>query len=122
VYEAEAAQRQGALVQAENTGYTGSGYVDFGAASGEWLQWNVNVASAGLYMLSFRYSLGKAETRSMGVDVNGQAVRSLAFTGTGTWATWKTLKVQIALQAGQNTIRISTTGTNGPNVDSLTVA
>ena len=46
---------------------------------------------------------------------------SLVYRANCGWATWKTLKMQVTLQAGQNTVRISTTGTNGPNLDSLTV-
>jgi len=83
----------------------------------------VNVLTAGTYTLGVRYSLGATSTRTLRLAVNGTlAANSLAFAPTGSWSTWKTQNVQVALQAGQNTVRITTTGTNGPNVDSLTVS
>ena len=48
-------------------------------------------------------------------------VATLSFAKTGAWSTWKTLMSTVNLAAGHNVVRLATTGTNGPNIDSLTV-
>jgi uncharacterized delta-60 repeat protein len=122
-YEAEAATaRVGAVVASNHPGYTGSGFVDFANASGDYVEWTINVPSAGTYALDFRYANGSSAARPLELRVNGVASPTrVAFGPTGSWATWRTATATATLSAGSNTIRITAVGSNGANVDSLTV-
>ncbi len=46
---------------------------------------------------------------------------AFSFAPTGSWTTWRTASIDVTLAAGANKIRLTTTGTNGPNLDSLIV-
>jgi hypothetical protein len=59
-----------------------------------------------------------SELRNDGTTVNG----ALPFNPTGSWDTWSTTSFTAALPAGsQVPVRASTTGSNGANIDSLTM-
>jgi hypothetical protein len=122
VYQAESATLTGATVAKDNTGYTGSGYADFQNAAGDSINWNVASAAGGGATLTFRYANGAAANRALSLQVNGVMINpSLAFNSTGSWATWKTVTITVQLNAGLNSIMLSTIGLNGGNIDSLTV-
>jgi hypothetical protein len=54
--------------------------------------------------------------------VNGVVAQSrLSFPPTGAWSTWRTVSVTVQLAAGVNKIRLTTVGSNGANLDSLTI-
>ncbi|MNC78521.1 Exo-beta-D-glucosaminidase precursor [compost metagenome] len=54
--------------------------------------------------------------------MNGSKVISnAAFTATGAWSSWGEKTVQVAMNVGTNTVKVVTTGTEGPNVDSINV-
>lgn len=81
----------------------------------------MNAAAAGTHTLSFRYVNGSSD-RPLELRVNGTVVKSpMSFPPTGSWQTWKTASIEVALPAGTNKVRLTTMGANGPNVDSLTV-
>ncbi|MCU0663807.1 MAG: carbohydrate-binding protein [Myxococcota bacterium] len=120
LYQAESFTSQsGCKIATNNKGYTGSGFVDYGL-SGTWIELNnVNAAQAGSYTLTFRYATPSV-TRPCALYVNGANVGNVAFTGTGSWTTWKTVSITKPLKAGKNTIRImANTSAGGPNLDSM---
>lgn len=119
--EAESAQLSGAAVSSMHIGYTGSGFVDYINTSGDYIEWNVNVATAGNYEISFRYALEKG-SRSLQIQVNGISVNSsLSFPATGSWTTWADVSLSVMLNAGVNKIRATAIGSSGPNVDYVIV-
>ncbi len=121
--EAENAVRSGAVVSNMHTGYTGTGYGDYVNATGDYIQWTANVPTAGTYTLSFRYTLNNEVSRPLSISVNGTVVQpNLTFTKTSTWTAWTYLSLITNLQAGNNTIRATVTGTSGPNIDHLRVS
>ena len=123
VLEAEDATLSGPTVETVNAGFTGTGYADFGATPGQFIEWNVNVPQAGLYTLDFRYANGSAADRPLELRVNAAVDQAaLAFIPTGAWTTWQIVTEQVALNAGNNTVRLTLTGADGPNVDSLDFA
>ena len=125
VLQAESANLFGARVENDHPGFTGTGYVDFAHASGDWVEWAVNVAAGagGPRRLGFRYANGSAADRPLELRVNGTVVRpSLSFPPTGTWRTWQTVSLDVTLNAGANSVRLTTVGSGGGNLDSLTVA
>jgi hypothetical protein len=120
--QAEYAARSGATVAGENSGYSGSGYVDFQHASGDWVEWTYTAASARNYSLTFRYANGGTPDRPLELKVNGVVVRSrLSFPATGGWSTWKTVTTTVALKAGTNKVRLTAVGLDGPNLDRLEI-
>ncbi|MBC8082394.1 MAG: carbohydrate-binding protein [Hymenobacter sp.] len=121
-YQAEAAARSGPVLATTNPGYQGSGYLDYQAASQEFIEWTVNVPAAGPYYLGFRYAL-RGSSRSLGIQANGTTVfPALAFPATDSWSTWDYNAQRVVLQAGANTIRATSIGSSGPNVDLLSVS
>ncbi|MFC5034151.1 MULTISPECIES: discoidin domain-containing protein [Streptomyces] len=123
-YEAEAAAfSAGSSVDSDHTGYTGTGFVNTGNASGAYVEWTVDAAAAGNVPLAVRYANGTTVNRPMDIAVNGTTVMSArAFNGTGDWNTWADSTLTAALHAGANTVRVTaTTATGAPNLDHLDV-
>ncbi|NJL30201.1 MAG: carbohydrate-binding protein [Phycisphaerales bacterium] len=120
LYEAESATASQASTSSSNPGYSGTGYRDYSGNTGAYIEWTVDVPSAGNYALEFIYANGAASNRPLEIKVNGNVVNSsLAFNPTGNWTTWLTSATTTALLEGANTIRATTTGSNGANVDYL---
>jgi hypothetical protein len=122
VYQAENAVLVGPVVSTIHAGYTGTGFVDYLNPSSDYIEWTVNVASAGSYVLDFRYGNGGTTNRPLQLRVNQAIVNgSLAFPSTGTWTNWSISSAQVTLNAGTNLIRLTATGSSGGNIDSLAV-
>ncbi|MBY0013387.1 carbohydrate-binding protein [Paenibacillus typhae] len=122
-YEAETGTTlTAAVTETINSGYNGSGYVNFNAATDAAIQWNnIYCATASSKNVKFRYAL-ESGTRNLDVYVNGtKVISNLAFTATGSWTTWGEKTIQVAMNVGINTLKVVTTGTEGPNIDSITV-
>jgi hypothetical protein len=107
-------------VSSSQSGFTGSGFVDFIANSGEYVEFTVNVDTAGIYAVDFRFALSSG-SRTMALTLNGASGGSIGFASTGSWTNWSQTTKQLPLVAGVNTIRITSTGQSGPNLDALTV-
>jgi polygalacturonase len=120
-FEAEAGLCQG-TIDANHAGFSGTGFCNTTNAVGSAEEWTVSRAAAGTATLVFGFANGTADARPMDVSVNGTAVGTLTFGGTGAWTTWQTASVQVPLNAGGNTVRITaSTANGGPNVDYVDV-
>jgi glucose/arabinose dehydrogenase len=121
LYEAEQAALSAMRVVSFNTGYTGTGYVRFVNATGSYVEWTVNAATAGTYSLIFRYSSASG-SRPLEIRVNGAVINpSLAFPPTGSGTNWQTVSLTATLNAGTNLVRATSIGSGGPNMDNLLV-
>jgi rhamnogalacturonyl hydrolase YesR len=121
-YEAESATIFHGTVDSDHTGFTGTGFVNYANEVGSYVEFTVSVPAATTVTLTFRYANGTTTSRPADVAVNGVALTSLAFAGTGSWDVWQTATVTATLNAGTNTVRATATTINGgPNLDSLTV-
>lgn len=119
--QAEDAVYSGAVVAANQSGYNGTGFVDFVNATGDFIKWTVTVPTAGNYELSFRYGLGNT-ARPLQLKVNGTiVVASLPFPSTTLWSNWQYVTSIQALNAGVNEIQLTTIGSNGGNIDELQI-
>ena len=119
--EAEGATASGVTLKTTYAGFTGSGFMEFNGniRQGSYLQWSVTATEVTKAMLRWRYALGD-NSRPLRLSVNGVNVDTVEFDPTGGWTTWKkTAKVAIELRAGTNTIRITSTGDSGANIDSM---
>lgn len=109
------------VIETEHAGHTGTGYVNFETVSGVYLEWAVTMASAGDQTLTFFYALGKEENRPMMLTINGTDIQSFDFNGTGAWTTFISTSINTNLQEGLNVIRITSEGTDGPNMDKVEI-
>jgi hypothetical protein len=87
--------------------YSSDGKTNVGwIAAGEWLNYSVNVAAAGSYLLEARVaSAGQGGTFHVefgGANVTG----SLTIPDTGGWQTWTTISKQVTLPAGAQFMRV----------------
>ncbi|MCU0661384.1 MAG: carbohydrate-binding protein [Myxococcota bacterium] len=120
VYQAESATaKSGCSVATNHAGFTGTGFMDYGA-NGTWIEWNnVNAAVAGNYKLTFRYAVASG-SRQCAVSINAASVGNVPFAATSAWTTWGTVSIIQPLKAGNNVIRVlANTSSGGPNLDKL---
>ncbi|AZK45291.1 carbohydrate-binding protein [Paenibacillus lentus] len=112
-----------AAVETIHSGYNGAGYVNFNASTDASIEWNnIYCAVTGTKNVKFRYALENG-TRNLDVYVNGsKVVSNTAFAATGGWATWGEKTIQVPMNTGTNTLKVVTTGTEGPNIDSIHVS
>ncbi|MCW2864447.1 MAG: Carbohydrate binding family 6 [Actinoallomurus sp.] len=121
-YEAEDATLSGPVVGTDHPGYTGHGFADYQHDAGDYVQWNIDVPSDGTYTLLFRYASGGTTSRPLAVAVDGGTASTQPFATTGDWGAWSAQPVVVTLSAGKHTVRATTTGSNGPNIDNLGVS
>jgi chitinase len=119
-YQAENAAISGAIVGSANTGFTGTGYVDYQNASGDFIDWTVNIATTGDYNLVFRFANAATTNRPLKLTVDGTTVNaSVPFNPTGSWTTWTNVTQKTKLTAGTHHVRTTAIGSSGPNIDRL---
>ena len=121
IYQGESATLAGGtLAKHDNSGFTGTGYTDFGSTNSSA---TFTVAGNGSNeTLTFRYANGSTANRPLSVSVNGTVVGSVTFGPTGSWTTWSTITLNVNLLTGSNLIKLIVTGTDGPNLDWLSVS
>jgi Carbohydrate binding module (family 6) len=122
IYQAEDATLSGPLALDTNPGYTGTGYADYQNAYNDYVQWTVQVPTAGTYTLLFRYANGGSGSRPLAITVNGANAGTLPFAPTGGWSDWDLQGMIVQLTAGQNTVRATATGESGGNIDYLGIS
>lgn len=123
--EAEEATLSQAVVENNHPGYTGSGFVNYNNEAGSYVEWQVNVGTAGSYALSFRYANGSTVNRPCAISVNGTVVNAgLLFSPTDAWTSYLySEEMTVSLQEGLNTVRAkANNGSGGPNMDHLLVS
>ncbi len=105
-----------------NSGYTGSGYVDYGG-NGSWAEWTINLSGTSADLV-FRYANGSGDNRSCDLIINGNNAGSVDFPDTGGWASWSTTSFNGAgVSNGSNTIRLVANNSfnGGPNFDRIDI-
>ena len=119
VYQAEDYTSQsGCTVNTGNAGYTGTGYLDYGG-NGSYGEWNnISVSSSGTQTIDFYYANGSSGNRQCELKVNGAAIGNISFAPTGSWTTWMAVSIEVNLNSGNNTVRVTAnTANGGPNLD-----
>ncbi|MDC3261876.1 carbohydrate-binding protein [bacterium] len=96
-------------IQLETTsdvgGGSNTGYVD----EGDWLEYQIDVASSGNYRIEYRLA-SQVGSSGFNVLVDGVQVDNKAVPNTGGWQAWTTLSSTIALQTGEQTLRLNAVG------------
>ncbi len=78
-------------------------------ASGEWVEYTVDVATAGVYNVAMRYASGNAAGGGpMYFEVDGKKIsENVSFNSTSTtnWNTWTTVNASVELNTGKHVLR-----------------
>ncbi len=120
-YEAETAPATcSGTIDANHSGYSGTGFCNASNAVGAAAQFTVNATTAGAATVGIRFASGTTTARPADIIVNGTRTAATTFEGTGAWSTWTTKTLAVQVNAGSNTIRFNPTTAAGlPNVDYL---
>jgi hypothetical protein len=85
----------------------GGGYLVGWTEAGEWLDYGINVASAGAYKLTLRAASGSAGTKQVMITVDGFPRGFLSTTDASGSQSWKNIVLTgVGLPAGAHTLRI----------------
>jgi hypothetical protein len=103
-------------IQTENTTDAGGGQNVGWIDANDWMDYSVNVSTAGSYTVSFRVASGGAGGQLQLRNSGGTALATVSVTGTGGWQTWTTLTATANLSAGTQTLRLYAVG-GGYNVN-----
>ncbi len=112
-------------VDSNHSGYHGSGFANTTNATGNGVNWQIEVGQAGTYSLQWRYANGGANGRPGEVSVDNQtSSHGVAFPVTGSWTSWANSEaLELWLDQGTHTIRLQATAAEGlGNIDSLSIA
>ncbi|MFT2711653.1 carbohydrate-binding protein [Clavibacter sp. Sh2036] len=130
-YEAENATVVNAQILGSSAASNGSyvGGIDGSAdmRSDSFVDFTVDVPTAGSYALGVRYANGGTATSTQGLASNGGAFTSLSYPTTGGWGRFATVSTSVTLQAGSNVIRLAkgspnfAGGSGFAELDSITV-
>lgn len=123
-YEAEFGTNVATTTNTDHPGYTGTGFVDGFATSGDSVTVDVHASATGTHNLKFRYANASGSSASRNLYVDGVLVTTVGFASLANWDTWGSANVSTSLSAGKHSIRLSYDGANtGPiNLDNVTVA
>jgi hypothetical protein len=114
-YQAENCTISMGVVEANHTGFTGTGFVNYDNVTSSYVECAISAAEAGSATLTFRYSNGTTINRPL--SIAGQTIN---FPSTTNWDTWADINVTVSLNAGSNLIRgTATTVNGGPNLDRI---
>ncbi|OME06346.1 hypothetical protein BSK64_11930 [Paenibacillus odorifer] len=103
-------------VQNEATTDTGAGLDVGNIEAGDWLEYKVNVASAGIYTVDFRLATKYSDKELQLQDSRGTVLAAVYVPNTTGWQKWTTVSVSANLSAGPQTLRI-TTNTGNFNIN-----
>ncbi len=106
-----------------NEGFSGKGYINLDNSTDSSITWTLNAESAGNYLVTFRVANGTETDRPMKLEVNNRTDYWVQpFLGTGAWTQWAERGIVVPLNAGANTIKLtSLTENGGPNFDYVTI-
>ncbi len=120
IYEAELAIKSNVATNTNHAGYTGTGFVDQFANSGDGVSFIVKSATDDDFVLRFRYTNGGTNaTRDVYVD--GKFAGTVQFKSTGGWGTWGYGELTAHLKPGHHSIVLWYNSTNAGaiNLDHL---
>jgi hypothetical protein len=100
-------------IQTEPTSDVGGGLNVGWQDTNDWMNYSVNVSTAGTYTVNFRVATMFNGPQFQLRNSAGQALATLTVPNSGSFQSWRTISAQVTLPAGQQTLRIHTTAANG---------
>ncbi len=104
-------------VQTQATSDAGGGLNVGWIDPGDWMSYNVNVASAGTYLASFRIATPNTGCSFQLQTANGTVLATLSLPVTGDFQVWQTISAAVTLPAGSQTLKIVSTSALGWNIN-----
>ena len=109
-------------VDLENCTDIGTGYNIGFAEAGEWLEYTVNVATAGEYDLTIRAAC-LLDGRTVSLSSDGKVLaKDIAIPNTAGWQKWADVKVKVTLPAGKQVLRLTIGATDYVNLNYMSFA
>ncbi|MGG6314297.1 carbohydrate-binding protein [Paenibacillus macerans] len=96
-------------IQTENTSDTGGGQNVGWIHVGDWLDYNVNVQTAGNYTVEYRVASNTASGQIQ-LRSGTTTLATTAVPNTGGWQNWQTVTANVTLNAGAQTLRVYASG------------
>jgi hypothetical protein len=93
-------------IQTETTSDTGGGQNVGWIDANDWMDYSVNVSTAGSYNVSFRVASGTSGGQMQLRNSSGNVLATVTITGTGGWQTWTNVTTTASLSAGAQTLRL----------------
>lgn len=114
----------GATIASTFAGFTGTGYCTNFSVTSTWVEFTVNIATAGSYTITTRYSSVGSSTFS--ISVNNTRRIDTTLTSTGSNTTWNTKTNTLTLPSG-SAVKIKFrneygSGTTPGNIDHIVIA
>ena len=121
IYFAKHAALELAATETTNAGSLTGTYVNVDNVQGSAVTWTVQAPVEGNYRVDLRFSNGSGAVRPMALQCsNCSDTWTLSFAATSGWTDWQTYSLVLKLNAGANTLRVtSTQDAGGPNLDYL---
>jgi endoglucanase len=95
-------------IQLENTSDVGGGQNVAWQDDGDWMDYSVNIATAGTYTVQFRVA-SMFTGAQFQLKSGSNVLATITVPNTGNFQSWQTINTQINLPAGAQTLRIQTT-------------
>ena len=94
----------------QNLGYIGNT---------DWMDYQVNAASAGSYTLQLRVASNESGGQLQVRSSTGSVLATVTVPNTGGWQSWQTITAQLTLPQGNQTLRVVSTAAAGWNINWL---
>jgi predicted alpha-1,6-mannanase (GH76 family) len=105
-YEAEDGVVHAIGLENTQAGFDGWAYLAGWHADGQWIDFRVDVASAGHYQMRMHYAAGAGAAARL-IYINGaNVVAAQPFASSGSWSAWSIATAAITLPAGKSTISV----------------
>ena len=108
-------------VQTENTQDAGGGKDVGWIDNGDWMDYSVNVTSAGTYSVNLRLASPFTGAQLQIKSSSGTVLATVSVPYTAGFQTWQTVSANVALAAGTQTIRVQSTSNAGFNFNWMEV-
>jgi hypothetical protein len=100
-------------IQTEQTADVGGGLNVGWQDTGDWMDYSVNIPSAGTYPVNFRVASFYTGAQFQLRKSDGAVLATMTVPNTGSWQSWQTITANVVLAAGTQTLRIYTNAANG---------
>jgi endoglucanase len=100
-------------IKTENTSDVGGGLNVGWQDNNDWMDYSVNMSSAGTYTMNFRVASQFTGPQFQVRNSAGTVLATVTVPNTGGFQTWRTISAQVTLPVGQQTLRIHTSKASG---------